>query len=270
VKPAEFDYRAPRTLDDALELKAGAGSEGSLLAGGQSLVPLLNMRLARPQLVIDLNRVEGLDFIELRDEAIVVGAMTRQRSLERSELAHDHCPLLRETLQNVAHAPIRNRGTVGGSIAHAAAAAELPATLVALGGSVTVMGPAGRRDISATEFFRFHFVTAIAPDEIVVALNFPVVRPGTGWSFMELSRRHGDFALAGVAAVTHSSGARLGFAGVGSTPVLVESDDPAVVMAALNPTSDVHASGEYRRTLAGTLTERAVRVARSREASTES
>jgi CO/xanthine dehydrogenase FAD-binding subunit len=265
MKPPPFSYHAPRSLDEALALKAGGGSASSILAGGQSLLPLLNMRFARPESIVDLNHVTELDFIEERDATIVVGAMTRQRALERSEIAHLRCPLLRETLENVAHPVIRNRGTVGGSIAHAAGAAELPATLVALGGSVTIVGPRGKREILAQDFFRFHFVTALAPDEILFAVNFPVLEGGAGWAFTELSRRHGDFALAGVAAVTTDTSVRLAFTGVSSTPVLVETDDPVAAMSLLNPTSDVHASAAYRRRLAGTLTRRAVATARGRQ-----
>jgi carbon-monoxide dehydrogenase medium subunit len=265
MKPPAFEYRVARTLAEAVRLKAEAGSDASFLAGGQSLMPMLNMRLARPDLLIDLNRVGELDLIEERDGQIVVGAMTRQRTLERSPLALDRCPLLRETLRNVAHPVIRNRGTVGGSVAHAAGPAELPATLVALGGSVTVEGPGGRRTIPADELFLTQFVTALEPDEIVVSVNFPALRSGAGWAFLELARRHGDFALVGVAAVAEGDGVRLAFAGVGPRPLLVESDDPAVAMAAVDPTADVHASGEYRRRLVGVLARRAIDTARSRQ-----
>jgi carbon-monoxide dehydrogenase medium subunit len=264
MKPPVFEYRVAESLDHALQLKADAGPDALLLSGGQSLIPMLNMRLARPELLIDLNCVEELDFVERRDGHIVVGAMTRQRTLERSPIALEHCPLLRETLENVAHPVIRNRGTVGGSIAHAASPAELPATVVALGGSVTVAGPNGRRTIPAHDFFLFQFVTAIEPDEVVVSVNFPVLGDGVGWAFTEFARRHGDFALAGVAAVAHEDGIRLAFAGVAGRPVLVESDDPAEASAAVDPVSDVHASADYRRKLVGVLARRATDTARSR------
>jgi carbon-monoxide dehydrogenase medium subunit len=266
VKPAPFDYHAPRSLDEALALRARLGGGSALLAGGQSLMPMLNMRLARPDSLIDLNGVRELAGVREADGGIAVGAMTRQRWLERSNAAHAACPLLREALGCVAHAVIRNRGTVGGSIAHADAAAELPAVLLALGGHVSAAGPRGTRRIVAGDFFRFHLTTALDYDEILTEVWFPSLPKGSGCAFLEVSRRHGDFALAGVAAVVGPDGARLACCGVGPCPVLVTSDDPEAAMAAVEPADDVHASAEYRRELVGVLARRAVALARTRAA----
>ena len=264
MKPPPFEYHAPRTLADAVRLRAELGPDASLLAGGQSLVPVLNMRLARPSALIDLNRVGELDFVRHENGALAVGAMTRHRQLERSEKAARACPILREALGLVAHAIVRNRGTVGGSIAHADPAAELPAVLVALGGHATVRSVRGERTIPAEALFRFHFTTSLDPDEILTGMSFPALAPGDGHAVVELSRRHGDYALAGVACVIRSDGVRLGLFGVGPTPILVESDDPDRAADAAQPTGDIHATAEYRRLLVRELAARAVAAARGR------
>jgi CO/xanthine dehydrogenase FAD-binding subunit len=222
------------------------------------------MRLARPAALVDLNRVPALQYVRERDDGIAVGAMTRQRQLELSELAQAACPLVREALESLAHTIIRNRGTVGGSIAHADPAAELPAVLVALGGTVTALGAHGERIIPAEDFFLFHLTTALRPDELVTEIWFPGMAPGTGWAFLEVSRRHGDFALAGVAATVLNGTSRLAFLGVGPRPLLVEAEDPDQAAGSVDPTSDIHASADYRRELVRTLTRRAVAIARER------
>jgi len=199
MKPAPFTYAAPTTLEEALALLAEYGDTAKLLAGGQSLMPLMNLRLARPQYIIDLNRIAGLDVIQEREGALGVGTMTRQRSLERLPDVRQHYPLLYEATTLIGHVAIRNRGTVGGSIAHADPAAELPAVLLAHGGSVQVQGPRGTRQIGADDLFRTYLTTALEPDEILTEVYFPRWPAGTGWCFMEESRRHGDFAMVGVA-----------------------------------------------------------------------
>src|SRR5919108_5715366 len=199
MKPAPFTYAAPSTLEEAITLLAAHGEAVKLLAGGQSLMPMLNLRLARPQYIVDLNRIPELDYITERDGALAVGALTRQRSLERSPSVRQDYPLLYEATTLIGHRAILNRGTVGGSIAHADPAAELPAVLVAHGGSVQVQGPRGIRQIAATDFFRAYFMTALEPDEILTEVRFPRPPAGTGWCFMEESRRQGDFAMVGVA-----------------------------------------------------------------------
>jgi len=264
VKPPPFDYHAPASLEEALQLKAKLGPDASVLAGGQSLVPMLNMRLARPSALIDLNRIEALAGVDASNGSVRVGAMTRHRALERSEEAYRVCPLLREALTLVAHTIVRNRGTIGGSIAHADPAAELPSVLVALGGTVTVASAGNERTIPAEDFFTFHFTTALADDEILTAVTFPGLPSGSGYAFDEVSRRHGDYALAGAACVIRDGTTRLAFLGVGPRPILVESDDPAVAAAAVEPASDVHATADYRRELVATLAERTLETARSR------
>jgi CO/xanthine dehydrogenase FAD-binding subunit len=264
MKPPLFDYHAPATLDEAVRLRTDLGHDSAFLAGGQSLVPMLNMRLARPSALIDLNGIAGLSGIRREDGGIAVGAMTRQRRLELSDEAYDACPLLREALVHVAHAIVRNRGTVGGSIAHADPAAELPSVLVALGGRVKAAGPRGVREISAEEFFEFHFTTTLAPDEVLTEVWFPALGPGAGYAFMEVSRRHGDYALAGVACVLSGDKVRLAFTGVGPRPVLVEGDDPEAAAAAAEPADDIHATADYRRELVRVLAGRAVALARER------
>ena len=264
MKPAPFDYHSPSSLSEAIALKAEFGADAAVLAGGQSLVPLLNMRLARPSALVDLNRIDELRYIRRDEGGIAIGAMTRQRELERSDEAWRACPLLREALLNVAHVIIRNRGTVGGSIAHADAAAELPAVLVVLGGTVTAAGSEGTRTIPADDFFLFHFTTALEPDEIVTEIWFPELPQAGGYAFLELSRRHGDFALAGVATVVANGRARFAFAGVGPRPILVESEDPEVAAASVQPAEDIHATAEYRRELVRVLASRALELARRR------
>ena len=283
MKPAPFTYTAPSTVEEAIALLTEHGEEAKVLAGGQSLVPMMNFRLARPQYVIDLNRVAGLDYLTARNGVLAVGAMTRQRSLERSDLVQQHSPLLAEATALIGHPAIRNRGTVGGSMAHADPAAELPAVLLAYGGSVTVQGPQGAREVAAGELFVTYFTTSLASDEILTEVRFPRWPPGTGWCFMEESRRHGDFAMVGVAALltldAHRRCTRVAVAltGVGGVPYNV-AEAPALLVgqmpdearmaavaqaasAGVEPEGDIHASAEFRRHLSGVLTRRALRQA---------
>jgi CO/xanthine dehydrogenase FAD-binding subunit len=264
VKPPKFEYAAPTTLEEAVRLRVELGPESAFLAGGQSLVPMLNMRLARPTALIDLNGIPELSYVRRENGVIATGAMTRQRELERSDDAFRSCPLLREALLHVAHSIIRNRGTVGGSIAHADPAAELPAVLVALGGSVRAVGPRGAREIAADELFEFHFTTTLADDELLTEVRFPVPESGSGHAFLEVSRRHGDYALAGAACLVAGERTRLVFTGVGPRPVLVESEDPERAAAAVQPADDVHATAAYRRDLVRVLARRAVALASER------
>jgi CO/xanthine dehydrogenase FAD-binding subunit len=280
MKPPRFDYYDPRSLDEALRLLRQADGEAKVLAGGQSLVPLLNMRLARPAVVVDLNRVDGLDYIREENGSLAIGAMTRQRTVERSDPVARRQPLLREATKLIAHPQIRNRGTVGGSLAHADPAAEYPAVALALDADVRVAGPDGERLIPARDFFVTYLTTALDPTEIVVEVRVPALEVGAGWSVMEMSRRHGDFALAGAAVVLPlrdgaCSGARIALFGVASTPVrateaeqALEAERPGdalfkraaeLASASLEePLSDIHASSEFRRHLAGVMVERAL------------
>jgi carbon-monoxide dehydrogenase medium subunit len=282
VKPPRFEYAAPSSLDEALALRAEHGSDSVVLAGGQSLMPLLNLRMAFPEVVIDLGRVSELSGIRELDGGFAVGAMTRQRELERSELVAERCPLATKAITHVGHVTIRNRGTVGGSVAHADPAAELPAVALASDAALVARSTRGERTIPAEEFFQGVFSTALEPDELLVELRFPGA-PAAGTAFVELARRHGDFALVGVGASVTRDGdgaiadARLVFIGVGATAVRAteaaaslrgQRPEPAVLAdaarqaaAALEPGSDAHASAGYRRRVAATLTERALKEA---------
>lgn len=264
MKPPRFSYHAPATLEEALELKATLAEEATVLAGGQSLLPMLNMRLARPGALVDLRRIEELRELRTNPGGVTVAAMVRQRTLERDPGAHRVCPLLREGVALVAHAPIRNRGTVCGSIAHADPAAELPTLLRVLGGHVVVASVRGRREIAADDLFLFHFTTALEPDELIVEVFFPAIPDGAGSSFVEFNRREGDFALVGVAALVYDDGVRVSFSGVGPQPVLVESGDAAVWDSAIDPPSDIHGTAAFRRELVALLGTRAVEIARRR------
>jgi len=284
VKPAPFDYVDPRTVDEALDHLSRHGDEAKVLAGGQSLAPMLNFRLARPAVLVDINRVAGLDGVTESSGALRVGALVRQRQLERT--LDRRFPLLTAGLGLVGHTAIRVRGTVGGSIAHADPAAELPALLACYDGVVVTRGRSGERSIAAAEFFLGPLMTALAADELLVETRWPVPTPGTGWGLHEVARRHGDFALVGAAAlVTLSDGkvarARVAVFGCGATPTLaaVEAalagraptaaliDEAARTAAsALDPHADLHASVEYRRRVAGTLMVRALSDAVGRAA----
>jgi CO/xanthine dehydrogenase FAD-binding subunit len=284
LKPSPFDYLAPASVEDAIAMRASY-EDSVILAGGQSLIPALNFRLAQTDAVIDIGRIPGLDKLDLVDGVIRVGAMVRARQLELSEEAYAANPLLREALHNVAHVPIRNRGTVCGSLAHADAAAEMPTVLVALGGTVTVQGPGGERDIAAEDLFLFHMTTSLAPDELMTAARFPVLPQGAGYAFEELTRRHGDYAVAGICAVVtldsagNCDSARLAACGIAEKPVrlfeveagLVGTDLGAEAVAAAAraveaavSNEDDGAGGKYRRQVARTLVGRAVAKARLR------
>ncbi|MEE8300875.1 MAG: xanthine dehydrogenase family protein subunit M [Candidatus Tectomicrobia bacterium] len=288
MKPAPFSYVAPATVEEAVALLEEHGDTAKLLAGGQSLVPMMNFRLARPNYIIDLNRVEGLDYIIERDNALVIGAMTRQRSLERSDLVRQHYPLILEATVLIGHPAIRNRGTVGGSIAHADPAAELPAILLASGGSVQVQGPQGSRQVAAEDLFFTYFTTTLEANEILTEVHFPRWPDGTGWCFLEESRRHGDFAMVGVAALVslepegQCTQVAVSITGVGGAPYRVD-EAPSILVGqtvdaeriaqvaqaasdGVDPEGDIHASAEFRQHLSGVLTRRALTQAVERAA----
>jgi CO/xanthine dehydrogenase FAD-binding subunit len=247
VKPPPFAYHAPTTVDDVCSL-LGSQEDAKVLAGGQSLVPLLNFRLARPRHLVDINRVADLDRIYQRDGGIAVQALARQAEVEDSQIVSRLCPLLTAAVRLVAHRVIRNRGTVCGSLAHADPASELPAVLLALGGHVIARSVRGERLIAAEQLFKGVFETALAPDELLVEAWFPeTVDP---FAILEESRRHGDFALAGVV----RAGANLALFGVAPTPVLADRQDPT---AGLQPSGDLEATPEFRLHLVRVLTEKA-------------
>jgi carbon-monoxide dehydrogenase medium subunit len=285
VKPAAFEYHAPRTIEEAVGLLAAHGDDAKVLAGGQSLVPLMNMRLARPRVIVDVNRVRGLDGLREARGVLKIGALVRQRAAERSPLVASRCPLLRDALGWVGHPQIRNRGTIGGSVAHADPAAEIPAVLAALGGEVTVRGPKGARTIRAADLFVTYLTTSIDVRELLTEVRIPALPRGAGWSWMEIARRHGDFALAGVGVVLALRGgviaeARIGLTGVGPAPVRADAAERLLagsrpsedlwqhaadaVRSAIEPDGDLHASADYRRHVAGVLSVRALREALGR------
>jgi carbon-monoxide dehydrogenase medium subunit len=285
VKPAWFDYYAPRELDEALSILGDAGPDARVLAGGQSLVPMMNLRVVSPAVVVDINRVAGIDRLEAGKDALDVGALVRHADLLRSPAVRDGWPLIWEATTQVAHMAIRNRGTVCGSVCHNDPSAEHPSVLVTMGGTVVVAGSSGRRELPAEAFFTGMLSNALEPGEMVVALRYPRQPSGTGTAFVEFARRLGDFAIAGAAAMlTVRDGicerARLTITGMGEGPFRVraaedmltgsriESKDIreaiAIVVAAVDPADDVHASSSYRRHLAGVMAEQALNTALSR------
>jgi carbon-monoxide dehydrogenase medium subunit len=290
MKPAPFDYHAPEGLEAALALKAEHGDEAKFLAGGQSLIPAMNFRVAQPAILIDVNPLTELDFIRTTDGEVRIGALTRQRRVERDPLVREHAPLLHETMPHVAHPQIRNRGTLGGSLAHADPAAELPVILTALEGRVRARSARGERWITADQFFIGLFTTALEPDEMLVEIALPVQPARTGAAFLEAARRHGDYAMMGVAAVVTLDAAgvceraRLVYLNAGDIPLVAaqasgalsgrrltpEIMDEAAALAAgseIAPMGNVHATPEYQRHLARVLTRRALAMAAARASS---
>jgi carbon-monoxide dehydrogenase medium subunit len=281
MKPAPFRYARAGSLAEATALLAEAPGDAKVLAGGQSLVPMLNMRLVRPTVLVDVNGLRELTGIAPTPEGgLRLGALTRHAELAAAPAVIERAPLLAEAARHVGHAAIRNQGTLGGSLAHADPAAELPAALLALGARVRVTGPRGTREIAAGAFFRGLLSTALEADEILIAIEVPAQPPG--WGFAEVARRPGDFALAGVAAVLGEGGVRLVGFGVGDRPLRLSSAERLLAGATLDaetaaragtaagpdcdPPSDVHGSGEYRRHLATVLAERALLQASARRA----
>ena len=282
MKPAPFRYFAPQTLDEALSLLAEHGYDAKALAGGQSLVPAMNFRLAQPAVLVDLNRIPELAFVQAADDGgLRIGAMTRQRTLERDPLVEARAPLIHAAMPHIAHAQIRNRGTIGGSLAHADPAAELPAVALALDASFRLRSQRGERWVATSEFFVSLFTTALEPDELLVEVALPPPLPRTGWAIQEVARRHGDYALVGVAtALTLDEAgrcrqARIALLSVGDGPVLAkkaaallvgERPTPDLITTVaetvardeIDPASDIHASAAYRRHLAKVLTRRAL------------
>jgi aerobic carbon-monoxide dehydrogenase medium subunit len=279
VKPAPFEYFSPPTLDEALSLLAEYDSDAKPLAGGQSLIPAMNFRLATPSVLVDLNAIGSLSHITEYGGGLRIGGMTRQRALERSAAVAQHAPLVAATMPFVAHAAIRTRGTLGGSLAHADPAAELPAVMLALDARFTLQSQGGSRIVSAPDFFVGLFTTAIEPGELLVEIEVPDSPRRSGVAFQEISRRHGDFALAGAAAVValdaagQCTRARVALLSLSDRPVLAAHAEAALIghmpspesiraaaeaAAAhdIDPTSDLHASSTYRRQLAAVLIRR--------------
>lgn len=284
MKPAPFEYHAPASLEQVLELKSQYADEAKILAGGQSLVPAMNFRVVQPSVLIDLNRVSELSYIREEKKAIRVGAMARERHLEFDPSIAKRTPLLHEAVPFIAHPQIRNRGTIGGSLVHADPAAELPVLMVALNARLKAKNKSSERWIDAKDFFAGMFTTALEPDEILVEIEIPFMPPRTGWSFMEVAPRSGDYALMGVAAsvTLDKSGkcanAKLVYLNAGEGPVdAIEAaqllqggtitdkliDDAAALAGdkEINPFGNVHASADFQRHLAKVLTRRALKQA---------
>ncbi|WP_353649096.1 FAD binding domain-containing protein [Nakamurella sp. A5-74] len=280
MKPPPFTWHGPRSVDEAIAVLGEVGSEGKVLAGGQSLLPVLAMRLAAPAHLVDINAVEGLDTITVDASGVTIGALVRHTGLLRHPAAGNAQPLIPQALSCVAHATIRNRGTTVGSLAHADPSGEMTSVLALLGGSITAQSTRGARTIAAADFFVGPLESTLAPDELVVSAHFPgtVREPGTtsGTAFAEIARRHGDYALCGVAAIARvdAGGAllslRCGYLSVSEVPLVLEltdawndSERAAVELArvGVDPSSDIHATAEYRRSLAGVLTARVARTA---------
>ena len=281
MKPASFDYVSPLTVDAAIAALVAAKGEGKVLAGGQSLLPLMNFRMTRPAVLVDLNGIQGLSYIEARGDRIAIGAMTRHRDLERSSLIASKLPVMSAAMRHVAHLAIRNRGTIGGSLSHADPAAELPMLSTFYDARISIQGPAGRRTVAAEAFFVDALTNCLEPEEIVVEVEFPVL-DHDGWAFEEVARRFGDFALASIAVSVRRERSRLKDArvavmGVADTPlrlreaeealVAMELDDGApvrfseLVVAKVSPHDDLHASADYRRHLLAQLSRRALEKA---------
>jgi len=282
MKLPPFDYEAPESVSEAVELLAEYGDEASVLAGGQSLIPLLALRLARPAVLIDINGVTELSGVSAVDGWLAIGAMTREYAAEESESVTDAVPLLAAALPFIGHEAIRSRGTIGGSLAHADPAAELPAVARALDAEFVVRGPAGERVIPAAEWFEGYLMTSRRPDELLVEVRFPTAEGDTGVSFQEVARRHGDFAIVGLAAsLTLSDGAisdaRLAFAGLSDVPVRADTAEDLLVgerpstelfdeaarraTTDVDPPGDLHGSSDYRKTVAAALVRRGLRAA---------
>jgi len=290
MKPPRFEYFAPRALDEALTLLAGHGDRAKLLAGGQSLIPLLNFRLAHPEALIDINRIPELAGIRADDGGVAMGALTRQHAVERSEAVRTRVPIVAEACRLIGHLPIRHRGTIGGNLAHADPASELPAVMLALEAQLTVASTKGTRTLPADRFFVGPLSTALQTGEMLTEIRVPGLPARTGGAFVEMARRAGDFALVGVAALITLDGsgrcrrARVALCGVGPTPIRAGAAEDALVgqapagaaldeaaaraAAATSPPSDLHGSADFRRKLArhfarlaiATATERAGRT----------
>jgi CO/xanthine dehydrogenase FAD-binding subunit len=262
VKPAPFDYRAPATVEDALAL---LGPDSTLLAGGQSLVPLLNLRLARPELIVDINGVAELDYIRADDGPLLIGAMTRQGALERSELVRRRWPLLHKAVRLVGHPQIRTRGTVGGSVAHADPAAELPVALIAMGARLHLRSPGGTRAVGVSDFYLGPLYTTREPDELLVQIEVPEPPPGVGTGFAEYARTHGDFATAGAAAVVAPDGVGIALLGAGPVPARAEAAERALASGAepreVAALAAADVGDEHRRALCAELARQAIEEA---------
>ena len=288
MKPPVFDYLAPETVDEALAALKEHGWGAKVLAGGQSLIPLLNFRLAEPSVLVDLNGIDSLAYVRRSESGgLLIGGMTRQRTLERDPLVADVAPLLAEAMPWISHPQIRNRGTVGGSVAHADPSAELPILAVALDATLRIRSATGERTVSAKDFYLGLMTTDLTPEELLIEVEIPPMLPRTGWGFVEIARRKGDYAQAGVAAVVSLAAddsvteARLVYLSAGEVPTSapkaaeilcregltekgIESAAATAAHEEIEPTDDIHASAEFKIHLAEVVTRRALTAARER------
>ena len=286
MKSSQFEYFAPESVEETVSLLGQHGEEAKILAGGQSLVPLLALRLAIPTVVIDINRVKSLDYVKVEGDVVRVGALARHRTIEKHEELARRCPMIKDAVSLVGHVAIRNRGTVVGSMAHADPSSEWPAIALALDAEIDAVGPNGKRTIPASSFFMSFLMTALEPDEVATEIRFKIPSGRVGSSFVELARRHGDFAVAGaggllsVAQDGAIADARVVLIGVGATALRIDEAERALtgkatskeayeeaaaaVNDSIDPTGDVHGSSEFRRSIAGVLTRRSLETAAER------
>lgn len=282
MKPAPFDYLAAASISEATEALAASGGDGKIIAGGQSLMPMINFRLVKPTILVDINRIAGLDLIEKHGDRLRIGATVRHHMIATDELVRKHLPILHDAMHHVAHLTVRNRGTFCGSVCHADPAAEMPMMTLLLNGTITAWSVRGERRIAANDFFVGSLINALEPDEFVTSIEIDTLTPDTGWGFEEFSKRQGDFALACVATTLRiengvACSVRFALMGVGETPLRLAAIEEIIdgkpmsegllgrVSEALDellqPNTDLHASAEYRRHLAGALARRALRDA---------
>jgi len=286
MKPSSFEYLTPKTVKETIGLLEQYGDEIKVLAGGQSLVPMLNFRVARPKYLVDINGIRDLEYIREEKGNLVIGALTRERAMEKSPLIREKCPILPEAISHIGHLPIRTRGTIGGSLVHADPSAELPIIASVLEAKMKIAGPAGERVLPAEDFFVTYLTSALEAAEILVEVRIPVFPPHTGWSFLELSRRHGDFAIVAAATLLTMGEkgvcqkAKIALGGVGPTPIRARAAEDLLAGKAITealmaeagvkaaeaaePESDYHASAEYRRDMARVYTIRSLKEAWNR------
>jgi carbon-monoxide dehydrogenase medium subunit/2-furoyl-CoA dehydrogenase FAD binding subunit len=286
MKPCAFEYLSPQTVEEAIDLLDRYGDEAKIIAGGQSLVPMMNFRLARPEILIDINGIEELEYIKTEGDELVIGALARERDIEQSTAVVEKWPILSKAISFIGHSTIRNRGTIGGSLVHADPSAEIPTALCALNGKVKVVGPSGDKILQPEEFFLTYLTTSLEPSDLLVEVRIPALPQNTGWSFMELSRRSGDFAIVavGILLLTEASGvcteARISMGGVAPTPVRAEEAEAllagqkitekliaeAAEQAAeeTDTEPDYHASAEYRMDMARVFVKRGLQEAWNR------
>jgi len=286
MKPPKFDYYKPTTLNEALDLLEEIGDDGKIIAGGQSLVPIMNMRLASPKCIIDINGLNELDYIKHEGNVLKIGTLTRQSKVEKSEIVANACGLLLEAITQIGHVQTRNRGTFGGSIVHADPSAELPLALLTMNGSVQIASKDEVRNVDAEDFFITYLTTDIMPTEILTEVSIPIIEDRSGYSFQEIARRHGDFALVAASCLmtvddqNQISSVRLALGGVEAIPLLIEDAEDILVgeilsdslidkllesvEMAVEPESDLHAAAEYRTHLAKILTKRTLTQAYER------